>query len=284
MVTISNEHLTATFNEIGGELKSLKDENGREYIWNSDPAFWSYSAPVLFPICGKLKNNEYIYNGNTYTLTQHGFSRTTEFKVENQGDNNVTFLLSSENYKNENYPFQYELRIVYTLIEKKVQVEYKVNNLTDGDMYFSIGSHEAYSCPELITDYEIEFEQPETLRNCLFKNKLITDEVEIITENSKSFCPDYSYFENDGCLVFRDVKSRSLILKNKSGDRKIKVDFEGFPYLLLWTVPNAPYFCIEPWCGVTDPIDHNQSLTEKEGIVKLEKGESFYRAHSFEIL
>ncbi len=284
MVKISNEFLTANFSEIGGELKSLKDANGREYIWNGDPAFWTGSAPVLFPICSGLKNKEYTYNGKTYTLNQHGFARRAPFIVESQSNNTITFLLSSNNYKDANYPFEYELRIIYTLIGKKVQVEYKVNNLTDGDMYFSIGSHEAYYCPELITDYEVVFENPVTLKNCIYKDGLITDEVEIVLDNSDVFKLDYSYFENGGCLVFRDVQSRKVVLQNKSLDRKIKVDFEEFPYLLFWTVPNAPYFCIEPWCGITDPIDHNQNLPEKEGIEHLSKGESFYRVHSFEIL
>ncbi len=284
MVTISNEFLTATFNEIGGELKSLKDTNGREYIWISDPAFWPNSAPVLFPICSNLKNNQYIYEGKTYQMNKHGFTRKAPFEVENVSKGTATFLLSSDNFKTDNYPFEYELRIVYTLIGKKMQVEYKVNNLTDGDMYFSIGSHEAYYCPELINDYEIHFSQPETLKNCIFKEGLISDDVEVITENSDVFKLDYSYFENDGCLVFRDVKSREVVLKNKSGDRKIDIKFDGCDYLLFWTVPNAPYICIEPWCGITDRLDTNQNLTEKEGIEHLKKGESFYRVHSFEIV
>ncbi len=286
MITISNEFLTATFSEIGGELKSLKDTNGREYMWNSDPAFWAFSAPVLFPICSGLKNDQYIYEGKTYTLPKHGFTRKTEFAVESASDDSVTFLLSSDNYKNENYPFEYELRMVYTLIGKKMNIEYKVNNLTDGDMYFSIGSHEAYYCPELITDYELKFAEAETLKNCLFdENDLITDEVEVISENSDTLELDYKPFAEGGCLVFRDIKSREVILQNKSGDRKIKVNFEGFDYLLIWTVKTgAPYICIEPWCGITDRSDTNQNLPEKEGIEHLKKGESFYRVHSFEIL
>lgn len=284
MITVSNEFLTAQFSEIGGELKSLKDTSGREYIWNGDPAFWTGSAPVLFPICSGLKNKEYTYEGKTYTLPQHGFARRTEFAVENVGDNSITFLLSSDNYKNENYPFEYELRITYTLIGKKVEVEYKVQNRTDGDMYFSIGSHEAYYCPELITDYEVEFDKTETLSNCLFEEGLISDKVDFIAKDCDTFPLNYSYFENGGCLVFRDIKSRSVVLKNKSGDRKIKVDFDGFDYLLFWTVPNAPYFCIEPWCGITDTIDTTQNIVEKEGIIHLEKDGDFYRKHSFEIL
>ena len=79
MVTISNEFLTAAFSEIGAELKSLISDN-REYIWNGDPAFWTGSSPVLFPICSGLKDDEFIYGGKTYTMPKHGFARRTEFE------------------------------------------------------------------------------------------------------------------------------------------------------------------------------------------------------------
>ena len=34
-----------------------------------------------------------------------------------------------------------------------------VENLSDKEMYFSIGAHEGYSCPEGIEDYEIKFDE-----------------------------------------------------------------------------------------------------------------------------
>ena len=54
--------------------------------------------------------------------------------------------------------------------------------------------------------------------------------------------------------------------------------------MLLWTVPGADYICIEPWCGITDNVNTNKQLCEKEGIEKIEKGGEFYRLHNFEII
>lgn len=282
MITISNEFITATFSEIGAELKSLKCD-GKEHIWYSDPAYWTGSSPVLFPICSGLKDDEFIYEGKTYTMQKHGFARRAEFAVETVDTSSATFLLSSENCPQENYPFQYEFRIIYTLIGKKLNVEYNIRNLTDGDMYFSVGAHEAYLCPEGIENYEIVFEKTEDFDAYQLEGPLLSDNTKNYGKNTDVLQLDNSLFEND-CLIFKNLNSRSVNLVNKTTDQKIKVDFEGFDFLLIWTVPDAPFICIEPWCGVTDNVNTTKQLSQKEGIERIEKGGSFYRIHSFEII
>lgn len=282
MITISNEFATATISEIGAELKSFKC-GGKEYIWHSDPAFWTGSSPVLFPICSGLKDDEFIYEGKTYTLQKHGFARRAKFDVESVDKNTATFLLSSENCPQENYPFKYEFRIIYTIVGKKFNVEYNIRNLTDGDMYFSVGAHEAYTCPEGIENYEIIFDKNENLDSYQLAGPLLTDDTINYGQDTNTLQLDHSLFSND-CLMFKNLNSHGVILRNKTTRQEIKVEFEGFPYLLIWTAPNAPFICIEPWCGITDNIDTNKQFSQKEGIEKIEKDGSFYRLHSFEIL
>ena len=282
MITISNEFLTATFSEIGAELKSLKCD-GKEHIWYGDPAFWTGSSPVLFPICSGLKDDEFIHNGKTYTLQKHGFARRAKFDVESVGDDTATFLLSSKNCPQDKYPFSYEFRITYTLVGKKVNVEYNVKNLTDGEMYFSIGAHEAYHCPEGIENYEIIFDKQESLDAYQLVGPLLSFNTVNYGKDINVLQLDNSLFAND-CLIFKNLNSRGATLRNKTTNQKIEVKFEEFPYLLIWTVPGAPFVCIEPWCGITDNVDTNKQLSQKEGIEKIEKGGSFYRLHSFEII
>ena len=281
MITISNEFVTATFSEIGAELKSFKCD-GKEHIWYGDPAFWTGSSPVLFPICSGLKDDEFIYEGKTYKLQKHGFARRAKFDVETVDKTTATFLLSSENCPQENYPFKYEFRIIYTLTGKKLNVEYNIRNLTDGDMYFSVGAHEAYLCPEGIENYEIVFKKAENLDAYQLVGPLLSDETVNYGQNTTVLQLDNSLFDND-CLIFKHLNSRSVNLVNKTTGQKIKVDFDGFEYMLVWTVPGAPYVCIEPWCGITDNINTNKQLPQKEGIETIEKGGQFYRVHSFEI-
>jgi len=282
MITISNEYLTATFSEIGAELKSLKYDD-KEYIWYGDPAFWTGSSPVLFPICSGLKDDEFIYEGKTYKMQKHGFARRSEFEVEQLGDATVTFLLSSANCPKDNYPFEYEFRITYTLRGKKVNVEYNIRNLTDGEMYFSVGAHEAYNCPEGIENYEIIFDKKENLDAYQLVGPLLSYDTVNYGKDIATLQLDHSLFSND-CLIFKNLNSRSVSLVNKTTGQKIKVDFKGFDYLLLWTVPGAPFICIEPWCGVTDNVNTNKNLHENDSIKKINRACIFYRLHSFEII
>jgi galactose mutarotase-like enzyme len=54
LVTISAGGLTARIAPLGAELCSLTDADGREWMTDADPAFWTGHAPLLFPIVGAL--------------------------------------------------------------------------------------------------------------------------------------------------------------------------------------------------------------------------------------
>ena len=47
---LRNENVSVTLKSLGGELTSIKDASGTEYLWQGNPDFWSGQAPVLFPI------------------------------------------------------------------------------------------------------------------------------------------------------------------------------------------------------------------------------------------
>ena len=89
----------------------------------------------------------------------------------------------------------------------------------------------------------------------------------------------YEYF-NDNSLVFKNLRSKKVSLKHRSGGKYISVDFHGFDYLVLWTMPGAGYICIEPWCALPDYADSDYDITRKEGIISLEPGESCTRQHT----
>ena len=161
MITIKNEHITASFAKLGAELKSFKFK-GKEYIWPGSEESWKGSAPILFPICSGLKDDTYFLEGEKYQLQKHGYARFCEFEVENLQDASVTFLLKSNDESKKVYPFDYELRIIYSLTENGLKVDYDVKNLTDKTMYFSIGAHEGYLCPEGIEEYDIILPEKET--------------------------------------------------------------------------------------------------------------------------
>lgn len=82
MSTLSNNLLKIQISTHGAELNSILGlDDNLEYLWNADENYWKRHAPILFPIVGKLNNNTYSVNQKSYTLSQHGFARDSEFKI-----------------------------------------------------------------------------------------------------------------------------------------------------------------------------------------------------------
>ena len=74
--TISNDQIEVVISDVGAELMSVKSKkDGTEFLWQGDPTFWGGRAYNLFPICGRLADGKYTYEGETYEMNLHGFVR-----------------------------------------------------------------------------------------------------------------------------------------------------------------------------------------------------------------
>lgn len=282
MITIKNEFLTAKINEMGAELKGL-EFNGTKYLWEGNPDVWAGSAPLMFPVCGGLKDDKYILNGKEYTLGKHGYARKKLFEVESVTDNSAVFLHKSNDETKKAFPFDYELRVIYTLDNKTLKVDYSVKNLSDDTMYFNIGSHEGYYTPEGIEDYDVIFPQNETLNSyVLYGNILSNQKLPIIKD--QNILPLYDKYFTIDAVVFKDLKSKSAMLRNRKTGKALRIDFPDDNYFVLWHVPNAPYICLEPWNGIHDIVGSSYDITEKEGITTLNANTEFKHTHSITIL
>jgi galactose mutarotase-like enzyme len=280
--TISNSILTAQIKHTGAELCSLKDNSNTEYIWSGNPDFWGKHSPVLFPIVGTLKKNSYHYNGTEYQLSRHGFAREMEFELIDKQESSATFSLASSDETLKKYPFDFELHLMYTLEDTSLKIEYKVINKGESKMPFSIGAHPAFDLPGNFEKYSLEFEKEEPLTFHLLEDGLISNTTEQIQLDKKQLHLNYKLFENDA-LVFKKLFSKSItILENSTPI--LKVNYKDFPDLGIWTPPNAPFICIEPWFGYSDTVDAFGNLFEKEAIQILDKNAVFNSTYSIEIL
>lgn len=282
MVILKNEVLTVKINEVGAEIKSILS-NGTEYIWEGRKEVWGSSAPLLFPICGSLKEDKYVFEGNEYKLAHHGFARYSTFAVEESSDEHAVFHLKSSEETKKVFPFDFELRVIYTINGASVKIEYRVDNKSNKNMFFSIGSHEGYYTPEGIEDYDVVFPQNETLNTYLLYGSLLSNQTMPIIKESNVLPLYEKYFILD-TLVFKDLKSRSAILRNRKTGKGIKLDFGFAPYLLLWHNPNSPYMCIEPWAGLPDIVGSDYDITKKAGIIELAPTETYTAEHTITIL
>lgn len=280
-ISISNKHLTASVNQQGAELTSLKDHSN-EYIWEGNPEFWGKHSPILFPIVGTLKNNTFRYNEKDYSMSRHGFARENKFEVSYQDGESVIFSFVSNEETLKVYPFNFELQLKYTLKGKSLFLDYSVKNTGNTTMPFSLGAHPAFALPGNFEDYSLQFEKDEALVSAQLDNDLLSNKTTLLgSDNGKLFL-NYSIFENDA-LIFKELESKSVaILRN--GKAYLKVSFKDFPHLGIWTKLNAPFLCIEPWQGYSDTLDASGNLFDKEGIILLNSDKEFSAGFSIEIL
>ncbi|MFT4032637.1 MAG: aldose 1-epimerase family protein [Siphonobacter sp.] len=285
---LENDFIKAAFRTKGAELISIYNKKTQlEYLWNGNPAFWAKHSPVLFPIVGSLKENHYLFEGQSYSLSRHGFARDSEFEVESNTGNNLVFYLGDSPETQAVYPFKFEFRIQYTLVENTLIVSYLVENPGQKDLLFSVGGHPAFQVPLVggtaYEDYYLEFDQTEDLKHWpLADNGLIESEPVLLRANTSRLPLTHELFYEDA-LVFKQLNATHITLKSDKTPHQLAFHFENFPFLGIWAAPNAPFVCIEPWCGIADSVKHDQNLETKEGINRLAPTATFKRNWSISL-
>lgn len=289
MITIiENNNLRVAINAHGAELDSIvHKQNQLEYLWQGDAAFWGKKSPILFPIVGTLKDNSFSYQGKKYNLPRHGFARDKAFTLEHHSEDKATFLLVSDEESLKNYPFSFEFRLHYALKDNVLSVTYAVQNTGEDLMYFSVGGHPAFRVPLVdgttYTDYFIELNAAETSgRYPLSKDGLLELAPNPFLQNTDKIPLNPSLFYEDA-VVLKHLSAKSMAILSEKTAYGLKMSFDGFPYFGIWAAKNAPFVCLEPWCGIADSVNTTQELTEKEGINRLVKGEKFERTWCVEL-
>lgn len=287
MSKLENNSLVIEINEHGAELnKIFSKKYNMDFLWNGDSKYWGRKAPVLFPIVGRLKDNETIIDGKIYNMNQHGFARDCDFKLINEDKNNVTYSLISNEETKRRFPYNFELQISYTLKGSSIEVLWNVKNTDTETMYFSIGAHPAFNVPfnkdQNLEDYYLSFKTEQHVEKYVFEPPYIKGKIKADAPSKIDMNPEL--FSNDA-LVYSGVQEVSI--KSKNSDMALKVSFKDFPFVGIWspfykeTNTMAPFVCIEPWYGIADFVDSGKVFKEKFGINKLEAGKGFKT--SFEI-
>jgi len=293
MLNIKHDQLTATINPLGAELSSLQSR-AEEYLWQGDPTIWSGRAPILFPIVGTLINDEMSYRGKTYRMPRHGFVRSAWFTCIDQTESKLSMRFQSDVQSLQQYPWNFELTVHFSLNTDTLSITYEVLNRDTDSMIFTIGSHPAFTLPttesttELmlnnlsINDFDIEFDQQETLQ------QILLDDAGLLETDSSAFelqddaiRLSETIFQQDA-LIFKNIASRKIALRCKQKPRLI-VDTGGAPHLGIWAKPGARYVCIEPWFGTSDYSNSDGTFENKPDMLMLLPNETFSHTMSVTI-
>jgi galactose mutarotase-like enzyme len=205
-----------------------------------------------------------------------------EFTLVEKTENSATFSIQSNSETLKNYPFEFELQMHYSLINTTLEIAYSVINKSDNRIPFSIGAHPAFALPGNFEDYSLDFEKVEPLEYTLLENDLVSKQTETLHTDSNKVPLTYELFKRDA-LIFKKLQSNSLTIVEKEKPI-LKVHFEDFPSLGIWTKVDAPFICIEPWFGYSDTVESTGNLFEKEGVIVLEANDTFQAKFSIEIL
>ena len=264
----------------GAMLNSL-NKNNTEYLWQGDAKYWAGQAPVCFPITGVLPNGEMQAFGKRCTMKRHGVARINPFEVLEQHKNSVTFVQRSDENTKRDFPFDYELKIKYTINGDTVTNEYIVTNTGEDKLPFVIGGHPAFKCPlsngEKFEDYKVVFDKNIT-KPCLRPDHH-TGLVNVYENFDEMHGGDtlslvHELFEEKDALIFENCEAKSATLIGKSG-KGVKIEFQDMNNLLIWSaVGNAPFVALEPWTGLASCNDEDGLFEHKRGMTVLEKDET----------
>ena len=302
---LKGERLSIRVEGKGAELKSLTDNTtGEEYMWNADPEFWPRTSPVLFPFVGRLKGQQYIYQGKTYTAPVHGFARDMEFELLEQTEDTLRFGIRDTDDTREVYPFAFSFDIIYRLSGKELKVTFVVKNEGNSEMFFSLGAHPGFVCPkgslkaeEKRSDCYIGFAKTwsEAENDCdnegnigktVNVDKLVSRGVDMNTGLVNDSYTEY-ILENGLLAIADDLFNQdALVLEDNQVSQVSLLDARKSPYVTLtmdapvygiWSSvkPGAPFICIEPWFGRCDALSFEGDLEAREYQNRLESGEVF---------
>ncbi len=288
---LKNGKLEATIRSKGAELVSLK-RDGAEYMWCGDPAYWNRTAPILFPFVGSLNGKQYRYDGKTYHIGQHGFARDMEFAPVSESDTKLVMSVCDTAETMEIYPFRFLLELSFELKEDELIVGWKVKNTDEKTLHFSIGGHPAFNCPMegrgSQSDYMLRFQKDgrplqEIVSEMIGEGGLVTGEtIEFGLEDG--YLPVTPNLFDADTIVLEDGQTDEVSLCDPEGKEYVCVKFP-MPIVGIWTPiqKNAPFLCIEPWCGRCDDMGYAGELQDRRWGNALESGEVFETSYAITV-
>lgn len=283
MIELKNEQLTILVAEKGAELQSVKDVDGREYMWQAGPE-WSRHSPILFPIVCSVNNNTYVVDGREYHLPRHGFARDALFTVVSQTAQKVTLALHESEDTLQVYPYCFNLGITYKLEGNKIQVIWHVENTDCREIHFQIGGHPAFNVPggKLEGRIKLDNEAPMTTLKSYPDGSHDMEEVSLeadmgIMEITSEF------FRNDSVKIHKSQTHRAMLV-DTDGEPAVTVDYQA-PVCAFWSPygKQAPFVCIEPWYGIGDPRGFSGEFKDKPLMNHLLPGASFMSRYTITI-
>lgn len=215
--------------------------------------------PILFPICGNLPDNTYTWEGQPYTLKQHGFARDLPWEVTDQVTQNqgsLTLRLTSNPQTRAVYPFEFELTFTYMLSDRALSTHQRYTNRSAVPMPFSAGFHPYFQVSDKT---RLEFDIPATRF------------LDQITKTVHPFNGNFDFEQDEIDVAFIGVSRQTATVRDRSQALQLRLDYSNlFSTLVFWTVKGKDYYCLEPWTAPRNALNSGEHLLHLEPGASLE--------------
>jgi galactose mutarotase-like enzyme len=239
--------------ERGGIVLSY-GANGHELLYLDKETFYDPQAnirggiPILFPISGSLPNGSYEWEGENYTMKNHGIARVLPWEVietKEIGEASLTLRLRSNPTTLESFPFDFELIFTYVLKDAALHILQEYRNLSNQEMPMYAGLHPYFLADRKNIAYETDASRFLDLND--HKEKTF----EGIIDLSKSI----------ECVILLDVQKPKISFQ-PADQRIVQIKYsEEFKYIVIWSIPDKPFVCVEPWMAQPNEMIRKQELT-----------------------
>jgi galactose mutarotase-like enzyme len=258
---------------LGAELRSLLTDDV-QWLWHGDPAYWTGRSPALFPVIGRSPDNRIDVGGTLYPMLQHGVARTSVFEVIDATPTTARLRLSDNTETRTHYPFAFELDLAYAVAENEVSVTATVHNVDTGPIPFQFGFHPAFVYPLPGAAGEVHRVVPArhvaTDYHRINNSDGLVEHTSAYTSGSTGEVEIAAGMFDTGALVAPSGVGDAV--RYEAGSASIELEFTGLPVFALWSKPNGPFLCLEPWSGMplgageaTRAIDHSAVILESAG-------------------
>ena len=272
---LKNSELTVSISDVGAELKSVRSRDGFEYVCNGNVGEWKYRAPLLFPICGRLKNARYTLNGKEYDMGIHGFARDNRFDVRERSNTEIVFTLTENESTLAAYPFSFRLTVTYSLSGRALSLKVRVENSGSRVLPYMFGWHPGFALsPKLyVDDYclDMGIDRVDRLESRENGDGTFTRYADSIALPGGCYKLSEESLMSYETTIFQST-ARHVTLKTDKDNHALRLSWsDNLRYLCVWKWPlaEAKFLCLEPWTELPTV----ESLTDDFGVKKMTRME-----------
>lgn len=239
--TILNSQLSVEISSKGGELQSICDAERKEYLWQGKKGIWEERGPNLFPYIGRMTEKTYQFRNKKYQMDIHGFLPSSEMKLIEQKKDSLILRLESSEQTLKQYPFLFELDIIWKLKESTLDITYRIKNKDTKNMYFGIGGHPGFQVPLEkrleFEDYRIDFgKAAHPYREIMSEDCFVLGKNEPFPlQEGRYLYLTHDLFDHDA-IILTNIPEQ-VTLGSEKGNKKIIVKFAQMKYLGIWHRP-----------------------------------------------